>query len=208
MTQERYTAINLAEAHAVLAQFHFNDPRVIPRGLRSIERKSEQELVEKRKREMKVENTADTRGYEAMNNIKRVQVALLRCGLANNGLRLVDAHTSKKIRTDGSTQHITTVGFRRLGEGEEIPEIPAEAAEGIRALSTEAVWTLHGWHNPNGVMVMDLVQRRSNALPLHSLVTRNGWIVTVPTIRLLEEEEENMEIGAALLEALKSLRVA
>lgn len=208
MTQERYTAINLAEAHAVLVQFHFNDPRLSPQGLRSIERKSEQELIEKRKREMGVSSAVGTRGYEAMNNIKRVQVALLRCGLANNGLRLVDAHTSQKSRADSSIRYITTVGFRRLDEGEAIPEIPAEAAEGIRSLSTEAVWTLHGWSNPNGVMVMDLVQRRPNASPLHSLVTRNGWIVTVPTIRLLEEEEESMQIGADLLKALQSLMVA
>lgn len=208
MTQERYTAINLAEAQAVLVQFHFNDSLWIPKGLRSIERKSEQELIEKRKHEMKVENTADTRGYEAMNNIKRVQVALLRCGLANNGLRLVDAHTSKKNRTDGSIQHITTIGFRRLGEDEAVPEIPAEAAEGIRALSTEAVFTLHGWWNPNHVMVLDLVQRQTNIAPLHSLVTRNGWIVTVPTIRLLDESEEDMRIGVDLLKELQSLRVA
>jgi len=208
MSQARPTGINLSEATAVLVQFHFNNPRVIPQGLRSIERRSEQELIEKRKQEMGRTNAVETRGHQVIKDLQRVQVALLRLGLANNGLRLVDAHTSQKPRADGSMRHITTLSFRRLDATETPSEIPAEAMTGLRSLAIDAVWTAHVWWNPNGVMVIDLVQRQPQVVPLHSIVVRNGWVVAVKVVRLLGEDDEDVRIADELLDELKGLRVA
>jgi len=204
-TKKRPSAINLAGAKVVVVKFYFTNPNLIPSGLRSIERPSEQELIEKRKKSMDVSNEAETRGYEAINNVKRTQVALLRTGLANNGFRLVDAHVFETRKPGKSPKHVVSLGFRRLDDGETAPEIPEEAKSGLRTLATAEVWYCHGWWNPNGVMVIDNVQGTSNVSPLHALVVRNGWIVAEPTTHLLGEQEEDRRIAEDLLSELASI---
>ncbi len=188
--------IILADNDAVLVKFHFNNPRMIPQGLRAIDRKSERELLEKRQRERV------GRGYEILKNIQKTQVALLRKGLAANSLRLVDAHVYENRKPGKTTKHVVVLSFRRISEIEEVYEVPTEGLEALRALSIQAVWTCHVWQNPNRVAVVELVQRQPEVVPCHALVTRSGKIVAEPTERYYEEEEEVRERG---LEILKSL---
>lgn len=206
--QQYLKGVNLSEAVAVLVRFHYTNEKIIPRGLRSIERQSEQELIKKRMNAMQVDSASKTYGRQVLHNIERVQVAVLRVGLANNGLRLVDGHTFDEKMAGRKTKYITSLGFRRLNDGEVAPEIPAEAMTDLRDFATNAVWTAHVWWNPNGVMIVELMMRQPGGVPQYAIVIRDGWIVAAPTERLLEENEEDMQIGALLLEELKSLRVA
>ncbi len=200
-------AIDLKEATDVLVRFRYTNQAIVPNGLRQLDRPAERELISKRMRAMGVQSESATHGKQVINNLPRTQVAVLRKGLVNNGLRLVDAHTSCEKAKHGS-KYITTMSFRKLKEGEPPLQISNEGIDELRGFSMDSVWTAHIWWNPNGVMVIELVQRQPGVVPQYAIVVRDGWIVAAPTERLLEENEEDMQIGALLLEELESLRVA
>ncbi len=173
--------------------------RSIPPGIRSIERRTEQELLARRR-----ENGVG-RGVQAMNNMQKIQVAMLRVGLTANGLHLVDGHSFNLVCQGKPTRHATVLQYRRLAEGETAPEIPIEARAGLRTLATDAVWTCHTWLNPNGLVCVDLVQRQPGVEPLGALVTRKGELIIVKTDRLIAEEEEDARIATVLLEELEGI---
>jgi len=205
--QQYLMGVNLSEASAVLVRFHYTNPKIIPRGLRSIERLSERELIKKRMKAMQVDSVNKTYGRQVLHNIERVQVAVLRVGLANNGLRLVDGHTFDEKVIGRKTKYITSLGFRRLNDGEVDPEIPAEAMADLRTFSTSAVYLGHVWVNPNGVMVIELMMRQPGVTPKCAFVVRSGWIVAMPTEILVDETDEDAQMAGEIISELGSIKL-
>ena len=201
----RKSGLSLDEAKVVLVRFHFSNPDAMPAGLLMVESKPEQDRLAKLMAQMKTSDPNAIRGYEAINNVKRAQVALLRTGLVNNGLRLTDSHVTISRKPGKPVSNIVVLAHRRLEEGESAVEIPHLAKEGLRELATKEVWIAHGWWNPNLVFVIDLVAPHRMD-PLHALVVRNGWIVAEATERKLREDEENREVARETLEVLLSMK--
>lgn len=174
----------LKDVNTVLVNFNFTNPRVVPQGLRHVERKSERELLERRKQQ------GVGTGHQVVNNAQQTQVAMLRKGLSSNGFHLVDSHTTEIARPGRQKKYRVVLQFRRMEAGEQAPEIPSEALADLRSLATDAVWSGHVWSNPNGVAAVDLVQRQPGTLPKHAFVTRKGWIVAEPVSQLVAEDGE------------------
>jgi hypothetical protein len=193
--QEVTRLIDLSEATSVLVRFHYTNQNVVPNGLRSLNRLSEQEMIRKR-----MKNSAP--GHQVVQNLDRTQIAMLRVGLANNGMRLVDAHTLVEKKPGKTTKYITVLGFRAMEEGEIPPVLPEEAMEDLRAFSMKAIWRCHVWWNPNGVMIIELMCRQPGVKPLQALVIRDHWIVSMATEELVEQDDEDCRNASELLKIL------
>jgi len=174
----------LADNEVVVVKFGFSNPKVIPAGLRSVERKGERELLERRR----AQGTGP--GVQVVNNTQQVQVAMLRRGLAANGFLLVDVHVYELRRPNRKTKYMVSLSFRRVAKNEEIIEIAPETLDGLRRLATEAVWSGHIWQNPNGVVCVDLVQRQPGVAPKNAFVTREGALGVEAVTALVEEGQE------------------
>lgn len=199
--------VDLRAVQTALVRFHFTNPRAIPDGIVSINRPSERELVVRRMERAGTTQVSDTRGKQVATQIERVQIALIRAGLTNNGLRLMDAHVSVQARQGKTTKHLLTLGHRRIQDGEIHPRIPEEVKASLRALSMDSVYLGHVWFNPNGTMIVELMMRQPGGKPQCAFVTRDGWLSLVKTEAMIAEEEEGRQLGNELLQEIKGLRI-
>lgn len=188
---------DLREMNVVLVRFHYSNEKQVPQGLRSLERPDESLLVQKRMRTLGVSTEDATHGKQVIQNLQRVQAAMIRKGLVNNGFRLMDAHTLRQSHSGKTTKFITTLGFHRPVEGEVVPDISAEAQADLRNFASSAVYIAHVWVNPGGVVVIELMMRQPNVTPMHALVTEDGFLIAEPTEHAISEEEEIDRIRAS-----------
>ena len=190
----------LAGKDVVLVKFAFTNPKHIPQGIDRITRLSNQfmdamnrgraeESGNKRLgREGRFrEGRVDT-GYPIVNNLPFVQAALIRCGLANNDYKLVDAHWFRKEGQRGhQPKFMVCLSFKK-GASENI-ELSRKTLDAVRQLAN-TVWNFcHVWQNTNNFTV-NFVGRMPDGKPHYALRVSEGEFVTDEVKELIHEALE------------------
>lgn len=136
------------------------------------------------------EGRVDT-GKPVIQNLEKVQVAMIRRGLANISFPLVNIHWFKQVPGGDprKTRGVVAASFsdQTVTNAQQPLVINPEVQAALRALARVTWGFVHIWQNPNGVVTINCIHRRPDGRPRHALVVRDRTLTYVPVMDPIEE---------------------
>ena len=191
--------------HTVIVKFLFTNPKWIPagipfvsRGTNNLEdnahfRKAVEMFGAKAGQKLGAigrvrEGRVDT-GIHIADNIQLSQPAMLRSGLANIGMPLVDSHYFPLKSEDPKKSDKWVVCLSFCVSQERI-ELPGPTVQAMRELAkTTWQWT-HVWANPDGKVTINVGGRLPEGKPRYAMVICNRKFAMARIIEPVTEEQE------------------
>lgn len=191
----------LEECLVVWVKFNFTNPNHIPPGIIRNDRRPEDGILDRnnafkarsigrpdlaevgRHREGRVDT-----GEKVHENVQQTQLAFLRRGMANNGLKLGRCRWYIHRIEGRQTKFVVELGF--TSNPKVMLTLTRQQEDALRALARDAVWTSHIWYNPDDTCTVNMVQRQPDVSPKNAIVVRDGKLIVVQTSQLIEESAE------------------
>lgn len=193
--------VYLEECLVVWVKFNFTNPNHVPPGIMRMDRRPDDHILDRdhAHKAMSIgrpdlaevgrhrEGRVDT-GEKVHENVQQTQLAFLRRGMANNGMKLGRCRWYIHQVPGRQTKFVVELGFTHNPQA--MLTLTRQQEDALRALARDAVWTSHIWANPDDTCTVNMVQRQPGVPPKNAVVVRDGKLTVVEVSKLIEEAAE------------------